>query len=411
MVVIDHFSKYAYFLPTNTTVTSKGIAQLCINHVFWDHGFPIEVISNRGMQFVSQFMKELYEASEIKGNPSTTYHPQTDGQMEQVNQEVKEFLMIFVNNKQDNWSKWLPVAQFCHNDRQHSATKYSPFFLNYGWHTRKGIEPLPALTVPMVESFLKNIMDTQNKASTALKEAVERMKIQYNKNKQPLRQYKKGDKVYINVEHLPTQWASKKLDQKYYGPYEVVEGVGSSAYQIWTPMSWKVYNVFNEILLKPYYAPHYPRQKAIEEEKRNEQESKTAKSEYEVEDLLDSRVSKKGCRHLEYLVKWKNYPRKMCCGNQKKISQWKNSIKNSQCSQIDKNKWLGISMVWKLYKTWHTKDIILLGRWQKCEYLERLEWQWQRWKQWGLLDDDSKFVRMQTLQEGWCYDPITYSSP
>ena len=54
----------------------------------------------------------------IKGNPSTTYHPQTDGQMERVNQSVKEFLTMFVNNKQNDWSNWLAVAQFCHNDQK-----------------------------------------------------------------------------------------------------------------------------------------------------------------------------------------------------------------------------------------------------------------------------------------------------
>jgi hypothetical protein len=254
-------------------------------------------------------MKELYEALGIKGNPSTAYHPQTDGQTERVNQEVKEFLTIFVNNKQDDWSKWLPIAQFCHNNQQHSATKHSPFFLNYGQHLRKGIEPLPTLTVLVVETLLENIMNARDKASIALKGAAERMKIQYDKNKQQSWRYKKGDKVYINAEHLPTQHASKKLDQKCYSLYEVMEAVGPSAYRIWIPASWKTYNVFNEILLKPYHTPHYLHQKAIEKEKRNEQESETTENEYEVEDLLDSRISKKGQGHLEYLVKWKNYPR------------------------------------------------------------------------------------------------------
>ena len=184
MVVVDHFSKYAYFLPTNATVTSKGIAKLFINHIFRDHRFPIKIISDRGTQFVSRFMKELYGALGIKGNLSTAYHPQTDGQTECVNQEVKEFLTIFVNNKQDDWSEWLPIAQFCHNDQQHSATKYSPFFLNYRRHPRKGIELLPTSTVPAVETLLENIMNAQDKASTVLKEAAERMKIQYDKNKQ-----------------------------------------------------------------------------------------------------------------------------------------------------------------------------------------------------------------------------------
>ena len=88
-----------------------------------------------------------------------------------------------------------------------------------------------------------------------------------------------------------------------------MEAVGPSAYQVRIPASWKTYNVFNEVLLKPYHAPHYPRQKAIEEEKRNEQEGEAAENKYEVEDLLDSQISGKGRGHLEYLVKWKNYPR------------------------------------------------------------------------------------------------------
>ena len=184
MVVVDRFSKYAYFLPTNATVTSKGIARLFISHVFRDHRFPIKVISDRGTQFVSRFMKELYEALGIKGNPSTAYHPQTDRQTECVNQEVKEFLTIFVNNKQDDWSEWLPITQFCHNDRQHSAAKHSPFFLNYGRHPRKGIKPLPNLMVLAVETLLENMTKARDKASVALKEAAERMKIQYDKNRQ-----------------------------------------------------------------------------------------------------------------------------------------------------------------------------------------------------------------------------------
>ncbi|KAF8699730.1 hypothetical protein AX14_000912 [Amanita brunnescens Koide BX004] len=352
-------------------------------------------------------MKELYEALGIKGNPSTAYHPQTDGQMERVNQEVKEFLTIFVNNKQDDWSEWLPIAQFCHNDRQHSATKHSPFFLNYGRHPRKGIEPLPNPTVPAVETLLENMTNAREKASTALKEAAERMKIQYDKNKQQARQYKKGDKVYINAEHLPMQRASKKLDQKYYGPYEVVAAVGPSAYRVRIPASWKTYNVFNEILLKPYYAPHYPRQKAIEEEKRNEQEGETAENEYEVEDLLDSRISKKGRGCLEYLVKWKNYPREDAlwepkdnlANAQEMVDEFHKKFPNAP-RRIRKN-----DLEFRRYENFTRPDIpkTLYG-WEdgkfEREYLEKLERQWQRWKQRGLLDDESKFARTQTLQRG-----------
>ena len=153
LVIVDCLTKKSFFLPTHSTITSKGIATLYRDRVFVEHGIPEKVISDRGSQFVSKFMKELFEILKIKGNPSTAYHPQTDGQTERVNQEVKEFLTMFVNDRQDDWSEWLAVAQFCHNDREHSATKYSPFFLNYGYHPRKGIEPKREYKVEAVKDF------------------------------------------------------------------------------------------------------------------------------------------------------------------------------------------------------------------------------------------------------------------
>ena len=153
LVVVDRFTKKSFFLPTHSTVTSKGVATLYRDRVFMEHGILEKVISDQGSQFVSKFMKELFKVLKIKGNPSTAYHPQTDGQTERVKQEVKEFLTMFVNDRQDDWSEWLALAQFCHNDREHSTTKHSPFFLNYGYHPRKGIEPKKEYKVEAVKDF------------------------------------------------------------------------------------------------------------------------------------------------------------------------------------------------------------------------------------------------------------------
>jgi hypothetical protein len=57
-------------------------------------------------------MKELYKLLNINGAPSTAYHPQTDGQTEHANQEVKQYLCIYTNYQQDNWSDWLDIAEF-----------------------------------------------------------------------------------------------------------------------------------------------------------------------------------------------------------------------------------------------------------------------------------------------------------
>ena len=77
-------------------------------------------------------MKDLYELLNIKANLSTNYHPQMDGQTEQINCEVEKYLRIYVNYRQMDWLEWLALAKFAHNSQTTSATGVSPFLLNYG---------------------------------------------------------------------------------------------------------------------------------------------------------------------------------------------------------------------------------------------------------------------------------------
>ena len=125
----------------NIELSSMGMARHYRDNVFKHHDLLRKVISDRGSPFVSKFMKDLCMLLGIERNPSTAYHPQTDGQTERVNQEVEQYLRIFINERQSDWAEWLPMAQFAYNDKVHSSTGQSPFFLNYGQHPYKGTEP------------------------------------------------------------------------------------------------------------------------------------------------------------------------------------------------------------------------------------------------------------------------------
>src|SRR5467141_4984623 len=92
------------------------------------------------------------------------YHPQTDSQTERVNQEVKQFLRLFINQWQDNWYEWLSIAEFAYNDRIHASTRSSPFMMDTGQNPRLGIEPLR-------ESRLETLNDFASWMDTATKEA------------------------------------------------------------------------------------------------------------------------------------------------------------------------------------------------------------------------------------------------
>ena len=91
-VCVDRFTKMAHFCPTNTTITAEGTADLYLQHVFKHHGLPTDIVSDRGPQFVSRFTHALLESCDIKGNCSTAFHPESDGQTERVNQTLEQYL-------------------------------------------------------------------------------------------------------------------------------------------------------------------------------------------------------------------------------------------------------------------------------------------------------------------------------
>jgi len=67
------------------------------------HGLPESIILDRGPQFTVGLMKELNEMLGIKSKLSIAFHPQTNRQMERVNQELKQYLRIFIDHRQEQW--------------------------------------------------------------------------------------------------------------------------------------------------------------------------------------------------------------------------------------------------------------------------------------------------------------------
>src|SRR5882672_7747854 len=130
MVVVDHLYKRTHVIPTTSDVTAARVAKLFRDHVWKLHGLPEAVISDRGTQFVSNFTQSLSQLLGIRVAASMAYHLQMDGQTEWVNQEVEQFLRLFVNQQQDDWYEWLAIAEFAYNDRIHASTCSSPFMMD-----------------------------------------------------------------------------------------------------------------------------------------------------------------------------------------------------------------------------------------------------------------------------------------
>jgi len=86
-------------------------------------------------------MKELDKILGIDTKLLTAYHPQTDGQTERMNQELEQYLRMFVDYHQMNWPEWLAIAKFSYNNKIQKSIKTSPFYANYGFNPCMGFKP------------------------------------------------------------------------------------------------------------------------------------------------------------------------------------------------------------------------------------------------------------------------------
>ena len=102
LVVMDQLMKQAIFIPCHVTDDTPTFTKLFIQHVFSKHGLLADIISDCGALFISQFWQELCQLLDVCTNLSTAYHPQTDRQTKCINQEIKQYLKVYINFRQNN---------------------------------------------------------------------------------------------------------------------------------------------------------------------------------------------------------------------------------------------------------------------------------------------------------------------
>jgi len=122
LVVVDQLTKMVHFILTTEKTSAEGLVRLFRDNVWKLHGLPESIILDRGPQFAAGLMRELNGMLEIMSKLSMAFHPQTDRQMERMNQELEQYLRMFINHRQEQWPEWLGTAEFAYNNKVHSST-------------------------------------------------------------------------------------------------------------------------------------------------------------------------------------------------------------------------------------------------------------------------------------------------
>ena len=160
LVVIDRLTKMSDFIPCKKNLDAWQFTTIILKEVIRLHCIPRDIITDRGSLFTLDLWKEITEKLGIERRLSTAFQLQTDGQTEQTNGILEQYLRAYVNYQLDKWHELLPMAEFAYNYGYQEIIRTTPFYANYGIHPEHQL-----ITHMMTEKFtsatgMKELHDT-----------------------------------------------------------------------------------------------------------------------------------------------------------------------------------------------------------------------------------------------------------
>jgi hypothetical protein len=301
LTVVDRFSKAAHFVPLPKLPSAKETAVTVVDHVFRLHGLPIDVVSDRGPQFVSKFWQEFCRLLGATVSLSSGFHPQSNGQTERANQDLERVLQCLVSKNPSSWSQQLSMVEYAHNTLPVSATGLSPFECSVGYQPPIFPSLESEVAVPSAHAFVQRCHRTWTRARETLLQVGARTKAKADRHRSKPPVYVVGQKVWLSTKNIPLRTVSNKLAPKFIGPFPVTKIISPVAVRLKLPPAYRrVHSAFHVSKIKPVFHSHINPPVPVPPPPRLVDGETT----YSVNRILDSRRRGRG---FQYLVDWEGY--------------------------------------------------------------------------------------------------------
>jgi hypothetical protein len=306
-VVVDRLTKFAHFFAISSEYKATQVAELFFREVFRLHGLSRYIVSDRDNRFLSAFWQELFRLVGTELTPSTSYHPQMDGQTEIVNKWIEGYLRNYVSGQQRTWIKWLHLGEYCYNTTYHMSIGMTPFRALYSHDAPSFVDlafgdsraPKAKDWIQENQDILKALKDNLQTTQNQQKTYADRHRVE--------RSFEVGDLVFLRLQPYRQSSLKKsgaeKLRPRFYGPYRVVRRVGEVAYELELPEGSKIHNVFHVSCLK----------KAVGQQVTTSVELPPLDEEGQLvlipEEILEVRERRLRSRVIrEFLIRWRDLP-------------------------------------------------------------------------------------------------------
>ena len=235
-------------------IRAKTVVKALLKY-FTTMGFPREIQSDRGSNFMSGHFEQALEQLGILHTVSTPYHPESQGAVERFHGTLKTMIKKYVLDYGPDWEAGLPLLLFAARSTVQESLGFSPAELVFGHDVRGPIKMLKeqwldanpeGLDIPQKINRIKAIWQI---ARDNLTTSQGRMKKYFDRNVK-VRSFERGDQVLL---YLPKPGES--LQASFQGPYTVLEKVSSLNYVIETPDRRKKTRLCHINALKKFHAP------------------------------------------------------------------------------------------------------------------------------------------------------------
>ncbi|GBG72914.1 hypothetical protein CBR_g12634 [Chara braunii] len=259
-VIVDRFIKYARLVAMPETARTEYVIRMFKENWVRDFGLPKSIISDRDVRFTSELWKAAAAEQGTQLQMTSGNHLEANGQAEQLNRVVQHLLRHYIKPSQVEWDEKLALIASLYNNAVHSATGTSPNSLLLTFKPRLPLDFLfpenQSTSAPGTLEFayryeqkMQQVVEQMQKAQAAMIESV-------NKHRRES-SFQVGDRVWVKSSELGQEHGiSRKLMPQYFGPWEVLDIVGTDpdgpSYVVRIPGHLRTYPVFHASKLAPF---------------------------------------------------------------------------------------------------------------------------------------------------------------